>query len=425
MPLTRTSSSYESPVSSPPTECDIPLTISPNLKLQEIYTIIASEIGVDVQEVLAVEDLSTLGLDSMMAISILGALEVKTGVLLPSDIFEPAAGPNIHDVLSQMFDDSHVSSRPDNSSASSSHSMSRISSLPSSNILQRDGSYDKTLFLFPDGSGLASVYAKLPRISSRVRVCGLNSPILYSTSEIQLDMEVIVRMMVQVIREQQPHGPYLLGGWSAGGLYAVEATRKLLQLGEQVDILIIIDSPCPLRYPTMPPTFLDLIAGRHSLSADVRKHFLQTINVVKGYSPSPLPSTGSMQTMLIWAKEGLEKELDGCWQNTHLDYQNALVEWLVTRSGPLDALGWDELLPGTKLQIRHTQGNHFNMIQDQNVSFDIPASRPKLTYYFKGCLLRRRNYRGAQSCWKLLSKGRIETFNSYSSSFKYPHTWTR
>jgi iterative type I PKS product template protein len=140
MPLTPTSSSSESPVSSPPTECDIPLTISPNLKLQEIYTIIASEIGVDVQEVLAVEDLSTLGLDSMMAISILGALEVKTGVLLPSDIFEPAAGPNIHDVLSQMFDDSHDSSRPDNSSASSSHSMSRISSLPSSIILQRDGS---------------------------------------------------------------------------------------------------------------------------------------------------------------------------------------------------------------------------------------------------------------------------------------------
>lgn len=411
VPLTPTSSSSESPISSPPTECDIPLTPSPNLKLQEIYTIIASEIGVDVQEVLEVGDLSTLGLDSMMAISILGALEDKIGVLLPSDIFEPATGPNIHDVLSQMFDDSHDPSRPDNSSVSSSHSVSRRSSLPSSIILQRDGSYDKTLFLFPDGSGLASAYAKLPQISPRVRVCGLNSPILYSTCEIQLDMEVIVTMMVQVIREKQPHGPYLLGGWSAGGLYAVEATRKLLQLGEQVDILIIIDSPCPLRYPAMPPSFLDFIAGRHSLSADVRKHFLQTINVVKGYSPSPLPSTGSMQTMLIWAQEGLEKELDGYRQNTHLDYQNALVEWLVTRSGPLDALGWDELLPGTELQIRHTQGNHFNMIKDQNVSLNIPASRSKLTYYLKGWLLRRRHYRGTQSCWKLLPKGTIEGLN--------------
>ncbi|KAJ5969277.1 hypothetical protein N7501_005525 [Penicillium viridicatum] len=369
MPLTPSSSSSESPISSPPTECDIPLTPSPNSKLQEIYTIIASEIGVDVEEVLAAGDLSTLGLDSMMAISILGALEDKIGILLPSDIFEPATGPNIHDLLSQMFDDSHDPSRPDNSNVSSSHSVSRRSSLPSSIILQRDGSYDKTLFLFPDGSGLASAYAKLPQISPRVRVCGLNSPILYSNCEIQLDMEVIVTMMIEVIREQQRHGPYLLGGWSAGGLYAVEATRKLLQLGEQVDILIIIDSPCPLRYPAMPPSFLDLIAGRHSLSADVRKHFLQTINVVKGYSPSPLPSTGSMQTMLIWAQEGLEKELDGYLQNTHLDYTNALVEWLVTRSGPLDALGWDELLPGTELQIRHTQGNHFNMIQDRNAGF--------------------------------------------------------
>jgi iron transport multicopper oxidase len=377
--LTPTSSSSESPLSSSPSECEATLTPSPNPKLEEIYTIIASEIGIDTQDVLAVEDLSTLGLDSMMAISILGALEDKMGIILPSDIFEPSSGPSIHNVLEQMFEDSHDSSRPVNSSEGSLHSAGRRSCLPSSIILQRDDSYDRTLFLFPDGSGLASAYAKLPKISHRVRVCGLNSPILSSASNTQFDMEILVTMMVQSIREKQPHGPYLLGGWSAGGFYAVEATRKLLQLGEQVDILVLIDSPCPLRFPAMPSSFFELIAGHLSLSTEVRNNFLQTINAVKGYTPSPLPTTGSMQTMLIWATDGLEKELDGCWDNTHPDYQNALVKWLVKRSGPLDALGWDELLPGTEIQIRHTQGNHFNMIQDRNVSLNISAFCSTLT----------------------------------------------
>lgn len=369
LPLTPTSSSSETAISSPPTECDIPPTPSPDSRLHEVYTIIATEIGVDVQEVLAVEDISTLGLDSMMAISILGALEDKIGVRLPPDTFEPSSGINIHGILGQMFDDSHYPSRSRNSRDSSSHSVSRRSSLPSSIILQGDSTYDRILFLFPDGSGLASAYAKLPRISPGVQVCGLNSPLLCSTNDFQLDMDAIVTKMVQVIREHQPHGSYLLGGWSAGGLYAFEAARKLLLLGEHVDTLILIDSPCRLRYPAMPSSILDLIAGRCSLSAEVREHFLRTIDVVKGYAPSPLPLTGPIQTTIIWAKDGLQKELEGSLQDTHIDYQNALVEWLVTRSGPLDALGWDELLPGTKLEIRHTQGNHFNMIQDQNVSF--------------------------------------------------------
>ncbi|KAI2708485.1 hypothetical protein CBS147332_6546 [Penicillium roqueforti] len=366
---TPTSSISGSPLSSPRNEIDIPLTPSPNSKLHEIYEIISSEMGVDVPEVLAVEDLSTLGLDSMMAISILGVLEDKIGVLLPSDIFEPSAVPKIHSTLGQMFGDSQDSSEAEKSSVISSHFVGRRSKLPPSIFLQTPDAHDKTLFLFPDGSGLASAYAKLPQISSQVRVCGLNSPLLYSNTEIQLDMEVIVAMMVEVIQEEQPNGPYLLGGWSAGGLYAFEATRKLLQLGEEVDVLIMIDSPCPLRYPAMPPTFLDLVPGCSSLSSGVRKHFLQTINVVQGYSPCPLPSAGSMQTMLIWANEGLGKKIDNCEQiNAPVD-QNALVEWLVTRSGSLDALGWDELLLGTELQIRHTRGNHFNMIQGANAGY--------------------------------------------------------
>jgi len=47
---------------------------------------------------------------------------------------------------------------------------------------------------------------------------------------------------VRVIRSVQPHGPYRLAGWSAGGLIAYEMARQLLCESEAVEFLGMIDS---------------------------------------------------------------------------------------------------------------------------------------------------------------------------------------
>ena len=44
-------------------------------------------------------------------------------------------------------------------------------------------------------------------------------------------MEEMAAEYVAAIREIQPHGPYLLGGWSAGGLVALEMAQQLLAAG--------------------------------------------------------------------------------------------------------------------------------------------------------------------------------------------------
>jgi iterative type I PKS product template protein len=366
-PLTPGSSSSESDISSPPSLYDIPLESPSDARLLEVYSVIASEIGVDVQEVLTAEDLSVLGLDSMMAISIVGALEDKIGVRLPSDTFEPSS-KDMHSILSELFGPSHSSSPIQAHVAKDPAETQKKSPFPSSIILQGDSSNTKTLFLFPDGSGLASAYAKIPRISNDLQVCGLNSPLLYSNGHTPVDMESLAAKMVQVIREYQPHGPYLLGGWSAGGLYAFEAARELLQAGERVESLILIDSPCSLRYDAMPTSILDLISSERNLSREIRDHFLQTISAVERYSPRPLPGKALGQTTIVWAEDGLYGEGDASLQHTDIDIRNPIVEWLLKRGGSLDALGWDELLPGVQLDIKTMQGNHFTMVQDPNVS---------------------------------------------------------
>ena len=49
------------------------------------------------------------------------------------------------------------------------------------------------------------------------------------------------------VRQIQPHGPYLLGGFSGGGLTALEMAKQLRAAGEEVSLLTLLDTPLPLR----------------------------------------------------------------------------------------------------------------------------------------------------------------------------------
>ena len=47
------------------------------------------------------------------------------------------------------------------------------------------------------------------------------------------------------VRARQPSGPYLLGGWSMGGLVAYEMAQQLVAAGERVGLLALIETPTP------------------------------------------------------------------------------------------------------------------------------------------------------------------------------------
>ncbi|MEO6186012.1 MAG: SDR family NAD(P)-dependent oxidoreductase, partial [Steroidobacteraceae bacterium] len=55
--------------------------------------------------------------------------------------------------------------------------------------------------------------------------------------------EEAARDYLHEVRRIQPEGPYILGGYSGGGLIAFEMARQLEQAGEQVDALLLLDTP--------------------------------------------------------------------------------------------------------------------------------------------------------------------------------------
>ncbi len=59
-------------------------------------------------------------------------------------------------------------------------------------------------------------------------------------------VETVAAELVRLMRQQQPHGPYYLGGHSVQGLYAFEAAQQLLKAGEEVRLLVLFDPYLPL-----------------------------------------------------------------------------------------------------------------------------------------------------------------------------------
>jgi thioesterase domain-containing protein len=60
-------------------------------------------------------------------------------------------------------------------------------------------------------------------------------------------VQELARDYIEVIREQQPHGPYRLLGMSFGGVVAYEVAQQLRSQGEEVQFLALLDSALPER----------------------------------------------------------------------------------------------------------------------------------------------------------------------------------
>ncbi|MEE2729720.1 MAG: beta-ketoacyl synthase N-terminal-like domain-containing protein [Pseudomonadota bacterium] len=59
-------------------------------------------------------------------------------------------------------------------------------------------------------------------------------------------LDRVVEHLVSDIRTQQPHGPYLLAGWSLGATLALLVANQLSQAGEEIKFVSVIDAPCIL-----------------------------------------------------------------------------------------------------------------------------------------------------------------------------------
>jgi thioesterase domain-containing protein len=230
-------------------------------------------------------------------------------------------------------------------------------------------------------------------------------------------LEAITTDYVHLIREAQPHGPYILIGLCVAGLIAYEAARQLRQAGEPVALVVMADTWCP-GY-VVRSSFLQSIALNFRRKRSYRRHrlallrsgimrideFLATTRLGKWNGLMRLlsawrliedPSTfNQARCENRWFLPALESARD----NYHPPESTGDVVLLQSNALPVadfvDAkMGWSSLVTGHFLHYR-LPGWHDRMFHDEGAAMIAEHLRPLLdrvdaaAHIFEGQLVKR------------------------------------
>ncbi|KXS98215.1 hypothetical protein AC578_265 [Pseudocercospora eumusae] len=370
-------------------------TMASDERLQQALQIVGEAINVEPHDFQDHETWKFLGLGEMLAAATASDLN-NAAIPVPVDVFTKC--PTVGDFKAflvgevQRTENSHLEASTPVESADPWEGVPKPK-VPLSVVLQRQPSNASTvLFLLPDGSGAGTSYATLPPIGSNICLIALNSPFLRQAEDFTCSIELMARLWVDEIRKHQPKGrPYTLGGWSAGGYYSFEVAKLLAAAGEKVERLILIDSPCRLRYEALPAQVVAELTKKGLMGASGAKkapewlvqHFTSTVLAVEKYTPVPLPHHKvPLKVNFIWVTDGLVKSLPE--SGLDVDMSIKVTRFLLEPRPNLQSEGWEILLPGATFTFDHMTGNHFQIMQPPH-SWSLVAQSPfsliPLAYY--------------------------------------------
>lgn len=227
----------------------------------------------------------------------------------------------------------------------------------------------KTLFMLPDGGGSASSYVPIPRLQSDVAIVGLNCPYSRDAENMNCTHGAMIESFCNEIRRRQPKGPYHLGGWSSGGAFAYVTAEALINSGEEVHSLIIIDAPVPQVMEKLPVSFYEhcnrvgLFANQPGGSNDGQSapppylipHFVAVVDVMLDYKVAPLNTTRMPKVGIVWAADTVMEEKDAP--------KIKGMHFMVQKRKNFGPDGWDTVIPGAEFDIvKATGANHFTLM---------------------------------------------------------------
>jgi amino acid adenylation domain-containing protein len=204
-------------------------------------------------------------------------------------------------------------------------------------------------------------------------------------------LEEMAADFVAELRNFQPEGPYFLGGFSLGGLLALEAAEQLTASGQQVALVIMIQSihPEATDYKPNTPAFKRMWYQMQKRASLERENLLRN---PKGYASERLVHLWDairVQSSFAYQKiTGKDPSKSPEWSKLYffeavgLEHKKAMEKYrpgpyggdvLVIRASEQLAgliadehLGWDRTLHG-KLDVCEVPGREENLLLEPNV----------------------------------------------------------
>jgi iterative type I PKS product template protein len=300
-----------------------------------LFNLIADALGLDASDLTPSTTFESVGMDSMLSIKILSQFQNETDIELPAAFFtenktveavrkvldEPADMPAHEEVSSKSSLAVVPAAKPTPTSAR----QHKLDTAVSRAVLIQGQSKSRSapLFLTTDGSGTVESYIHLSALPAGRRIYALESPFLGNPSAFDLSIEEMAIIFLRTIRRIQPCGPYLIGGWSAGSIYAYEVAHSLTRQGEEIAALVILDMRAPSLIPTSIVTtdFVDKLGTfeginrardlPEDLSVQERDHLMATCRALSQYNAPPFPvDRRPRHVAVVWAKLGLDNRPD-------------------------------------------------------------------------------------------------------------------
>ncbi|KAI5292669.1 putative PKS/NRPS-like protein biosynthetic cluster, partial [Ascosphaera acerosa] len=355
--------------------------------IEFIKSTIAEELGITPVEIEDDSDLMEIGLDSLSVLSITAKLrETLEDVTFPDDVL--SCYESLNTLLQALGikrptppPPSRVPVQPQQMGPTAPDCVKPPPDVPlpqcRSFLLQGSPKTARTcVFYLPDGSGSATSYGPLPPIAPDVCVYSLCCPYMKIPEQWHSGIEGVIPLYLAEIRRRQPKGPYNIGGWSAGGVLAYEAAIQLIREGEQVQNLILIDSPCPVALEPVPSKlfrFFDsikVLGDRQTESPPyLIPHFEAMIRNLDTYKPQPFPVAPSQQPKVIalWARRGICQD-PAMPQPVREPSDPKVMDWLLNKRTDFGPNGWDQLLDTSRFHCSSIDADHFSMMVKPKVA---------------------------------------------------------
>jgi acetoacetyl-CoA synthetase len=129
------------------------------------------------------------------------------------------------------------------------------------------------------GGNIMEFFQLASWIDSPRAIYGLQARGMDGLEEPLSSIEEMAQYHVDAVRTIQPHGPYILVGYSLGGLVALEMARYFSEAGESIALLSMIDSYPELRFvPIRQQLRVYYRKARHHLSIMTQLRLLEALS---------------------------------------------------------------------------------------------------------------------------------------------------
>ncbi|KAF1969102.1 putative polyketide synthase [Bimuria novae-zelandiae CBS 107.79] len=347
-----------------------------------LFRLVSEALGLDASDLTPSTTFEDIGMDSMLSIKIISTFQAETGVELPAAFFSeyPTIGAAREELDGPADAPTSVEQR---------EGPSPVKKEPVPVTAPVKSSAESARQQRIDNAVSRASYIHLSALPEGRRIYALESPFLETPDVFDLSIEEMASIFIRSIRKIQPQGPYLIGGWSAGSIYAYEVAHRLMREGEEILALIILDMRAPSLIPTAIVTtdFVDKLGTfeginrardlPEDLSVKEKAHLMATCRALSRYDAPTFPADRQpRQVAVVWARLGLDNRPDAPKANMlrpGLELGKPLAEmnleefqyyfnsWFYGRRDQFGKNGWEEFV-GEHIEVYDVDGDHFSMM---------------------------------------------------------------